>query len=123
MTTDGVRPGLRALTPYLTVTGARPLIEFAKRAFQAEELAVHEDGGRVFHAELQIGDSVVELADTPEGHAGKPAALHLYLPNADEVYRRAIEAGATSLRPPTDMPYGDREGSVQDPFGKRICKP
>jgi PhnB protein len=117
MSTNGIRPGFHSLTPYLRVADARKLIAFAKAAFQAEEIEVYEDGGRVVHAEIRIGDSIVELGEPGGQTPLAPVALHLYLPAVDDVYRRAIEAGATSMMAPADMPYGDREGDVKDAWG------
>lgn len=110
--------GLRSLTPYLVVRGAARLIDFMKQAFGAEErLRVKRADGSIQHADVRIGDSVVELGDGWEAWPARPAAIHLYVPDADAVYARAIAAGATSLVAPTDMPYGDREADVKDPFG------
>ena len=113
------REGFHSLTPYIIVRGAAQFIEFAKDVFGAEEkLRVPTpEGGRIMHAELKIGDSMIELSDGNEQHPPRPAAIHLYLPETDSVYRRALEAGATSLHPVDEMPYGERSGSVKDPFG------
>lgn len=113
-TATHIPAGFRTVTPYLHPPRAAEFIDFVKKAFDAEEkLRVPTPDGRIMHAELKIGDSVLELGEaTP-----MPAALHMYLPDADTVYQRAIDAGAVSLHPLTDQPYGDREGSVRDPFG------
>lgn len=109
--------GFRSLTPYLVVRGADRLIEFMKQAFGAEELARFKGpDGRIMHAEVRIGDSVVELGDGGEAYT-RPAAIHLYVEDADATYARAVAAGATTLFAPTDRPYGDREADVKDPFG------
>ncbi|HSE40357.1 MAG TPA: VOC family protein [Acidobacteriota bacterium] len=110
--------GLRSVTPYLHVRGAGRFIEFLKKAFQAEEIE-REGGpdGLIMHAKVRIADSVIEMGDSRGEIQPMPAALHLYVPDVDSVYRSAIEAGATSIRHPQDMFYGDREASVQDPFG------
>src|SRR5271156_6801306 len=100
MSTNGIRPGFHSLTPYLLVADARKLIAFAKAAFHAEEVEVYEAEGRVMHAEIRIGDSMVELGE-PGLAKVRAAALHLYLPGVDEVYGRAIEAGAVSMMAPT----------------------
>ena len=82
-----------------------------KDAFGAEEVARHAaPDGRVMHAEVKIGDSIVEMGE-PENPA--PSALHLYVEDADAAYNRALQAGAASLYPMTDQPYGDREGGVK----------
>ncbi len=110
--------GFRSITPYLVAQGADRLIEFMKQAFGAEELGiVKRPDGSVLHAEVRIGDSVVELGDGGEAWPGRPAAIHLYVADADATYARAVAAGAATLNPPTDMPYGDREADITDPFG------
>jgi uncharacterized glyoxalase superfamily protein PhnB len=109
-----LREGFRSLTPYLVVQGASRLIDFMTRAFGAEErLRVARPDGTIQHAEVRIGDSILELGDGEPG----PAAIHLYVEDADAAYARAMAAGASSLVAPTDMPYGDREADVKDPFG------
>ncbi len=113
-----IKPGFRALTPYLVVTDAAKLIDFLKDAFDASEiLRVPRPDGSVMHAELRIAGSVIELSDATAQFPPRPAALHFYVPDADAVYQRAIFAGAASLHAPVDQPYGDREGGVKDPFG------
>lgn len=110
--------GFRSVTPYLVAQGADGLIEFLKQAFGAEErLCVRRPDGTIQHAEVRIGDSVVELGDGGAAWPARPAALHLYVEDADATYARAVAAGATTLNAPTDMPYGDREADVRDPFG------
>jgi PhnB protein len=107
-----------SITPYLIVEGAGRLIEFAKAAFGAEvteQLAAPE--GRIGHAELRIGDSVVMLADAHGGREPMPCMLHLYVDNADATYQRALAAGAASVEPPEDKFYGDRGGLARDPCG------
>jgi uncharacterized glyoxalase superfamily protein PhnB len=112
-----VREGLRSVTPYLAVRGADRLIEFVKQAFAAIELLrVTRADGTVQHAEVRIGDSTVEIGDRGEAPPS-PGAIHLYVEDADAVYAGAVRAGAASLVGLTDMPYGDREGDVKDPFG------
>lgn len=105
------------LAPYLVVTNADGLAKFIEtgiggtRGFQ--QLA---DDGRVNHLEMRVADAVIMLADAPTGRAPFPAMLHLYVGNADEAYARALRAGATSVRPPTDAPDG-RRGGVRDRWG------
>jgi uncharacterized glyoxalase superfamily protein PhnB len=69
------------------------------------------------HAEVRIGDSMIELGDGNEQYPARPASIHVYVPDTDAVYRRALDAGATSLHAVEEMPYGERSGSVKDPFG------
>jgi PhnB protein len=110
--------GFHSVTPYLAVVGAGTLIEFLKQAFGAEELyrAPGADG-RVQHAELRIGDSIVEVGDVGEPAKARCCGLHLYVSDADAVYHRALAAGATSISEPADTFYGDRSGGVTDPCG------
>jgi PhnB protein len=105
--------GLGTVTPYLHPSKARPFIDFLKRAFHAQELAVHEQGGRVMHAAVRIGDTVLEMGEA-EFQAG---SFYMLVEDCDAVYRRAMEAGATSLWPPADQAYGDRTAGLVDPFG------
>lgn len=121
MATAAVNPipqGFHSLTPYLIVEGADRLLEFMKQAFGAEQLLrVPKADGTIMHAGVRIGDSPVELADANEQHPPRPTAIHLYVSDADAVYQRALQAGATSTHEPVDQPYGDREASVKDPCG------
>lgn len=104
--------------PYLIVRGADDLIAFLQQTFDAEVvLRVPAPGGTVMHAEVRVGDSVVEIGDAGEQWQPIAAPLHVYLENVDEAYRRAIAAGATSLYEPMNQPYGDREAGVRDQRG------
>jgi PhnB protein len=117
-TTAATEAGIRTVIPYLAVPPAVELIDFVKRAFGAQELLRTTGSAGGVHAEVLIGDSLLMI-----GGGGAwtgeptPTGLHLYVPNADEVYRNALEAGAESLYAPTDQPYGDREASVKDLAG------
>ena len=94
------------------------LIAFVREAFGAEEIArVHNEDGTIGHAEFRIGDSVVMGFDAKEEWPGAPAFLRLYVEDADEVHRRALEAGAASVTEVTHLFWGDRVGRVRDPFG------
>ena len=110
------KPANQTITPYLTVERAEDLVEFVKQAFGAVEVfrATGSAGG--LHAEVTIGDSRLMIGGMP-GVTESPTALHLYVPDADAVYRRAMEAGGTSLEEPVDQFYGDREAGVKDPTG------
>lgn len=115
-----VRAGFHTVTPYLVVEGAARLIDFLKQAFDAEErFRVPKPDGTIMHAEVQIGDSMLEMGDSNQHVPPMPGALHMYVPNVDDVYGRAIAAGATSSHAVTDQFYGDREGSIIDPVGNR----
>lgn len=121
-----VPDGYHTLTPYLSIKGAADALDFYARAFGARELMrmPHPDG-RVGHAEIQVGDSRVMLADEspemdfrgPRSIGGTPVHLHLYVEDADTVVTRAVAAGARLVRPVQDQFYGDRMGTVADPFG------
>lgn len=111
---------LRDVTIGLNPVGAAGLLEFAKQAFDAEEVEVHRGpSGAIGHAKVRIGDSVFELSESHGQWKPMPANLHLYVPDVDETYRRALAAGATSQRPPTDEPYGDRAAGVVDAWGNQ----
>ncbi len=118
--------GYHSVTPYLVVKGAASAIEFYERVFRAKEIyRMMQPDGRVGHAELQIGDSRIMLADespevgarSPQTIGGSPVTIHLYVPDVDATVERAVEAGAKVTRPVADRFYGDRNGSVTDPFG------
>jgi len=114
---SAVPAGMRTVTPYLHPQGAPAFIEFLTRAFGAVEKARHMDpGGRVMHAQVLIGNAVLELGE-PDPAAPMPTTFYLYVDDADALYHRAVAAGATSLTPPTDQFYGDRVASVQDSTG------
>ena len=95
------------------------MIDFVKQAFGAEEtFRVHAPGtDKIMHAEVRIGDSMLELADDSEQYPARPCGMHLYVPDTDALYQRAVKAGATSVRTPEDTPYGDRSAIVTDAFG------
>jgi uncharacterized glyoxalase superfamily protein PhnB len=113
-----IRPGFHTITPYLVVNEAAELIDFVKQVFGAEEQfrAIGSAGG--IHCEMRLGDSMVMIGG---GGAWRgtptPTALHVYVPDTDATYQRALAAGATSLRAPADQDYGDRDASVRDPYG------
>ena len=117
-------PGYPSVTPYLIVRGAAQAIDFYQRAFGAVEL-FRLDGpdGTIGHAEIRIGDSPVMLADGMGGYpdpltlGGAGASFMLYVPDVDAAFARAVAAGATVKRPVADQFYGDRTGTLVDPFG------
>jgi PhnB protein len=110
--------GYHTLTPYLTVHGAAGLIDFLKRAFDAQEHSrTARPDGTVMHADLQIGDSRLMVSEATEQWKAAPTGLYLYVPDTDATYRRALEAGATSLMEPADQFYGDRNAGVKDACG------
>jgi PhnB protein len=117
-----IAKGLNNVNVYLHPLRAEPVITFLKRAFGAQELAKYASpDGVVHHAEIRVGDSVVEMGEPSAEAHGKyppmPTMFYMYVPDCDAVYRRALAAGATSISEPVDQPYGDRNGAVKDAFG------
>jgi PhnB protein len=126
MAVKAIPDGYHSVTPYLMMDGAAGAIAYYKEAFGATELFRMADAkGRVGHAEIRIGDSVVMLADTqpgapcsgPRSLGGSTVGLMIYLENVDTVFARALKAGGKSLRPLVNQFYGDRSGTLEDPFG------
>jgi PhnB protein len=112
------REALQSVTAYLAVRPAIELVDFVKRAFGAQELMRTVGSGGGLHAEVRIGDTKVMIGGGAAwGGIPTPTGLHLYVPDADEVYRRALGAGAETLYEPVDQPYGDREAGVKDVAG------
>jgi PhnB protein len=118
--------GYHTITPYLSIKGAADAIDFYKRAFGATEvMRFAQPDGRIGHAEVRIGDSRVMLADefpdmdfrSPHAIGGSPVHLHMYVDNSDAIVNQAVAAGAKLVRPVQDQFYGDRSGSVADPYG------
>jgi len=111
-------PGYGTVTPWVISPDTARLIDFAKAAFGAQELArlPGPDGG-IGHAEIRIGNSVVMMFDARDGWPDTPAFLRLYVPDADAAYHRALTAGATSVTQVTALFFGDRVGRVRDPLG------
>ncbi len=125
-TVKSIPKGYESVTPYLIVDGAAAAIEFYKNVFGASErMRFAAPGGRIGHAELIIGGSVIMLADEhpemgargPHSIGGSPVGIHLYIEDVDAVASRAVAAGAKLLRPAADQFYGDRLGTIEDPFG------
>jgi PhnB protein len=126
MATKPIPDGYRTVTPYLIVKGAADAIEFYRRAFGATEmLRMADPQGRVGHAEIKIGDSVIMLADehpamgyrSPRTLGGSGVSILLYLEDVDGVFERAVKHGAKAQRPVANQFYGDRSGTLEDPFG------
>ena len=115
MATATAAPQYNTITPYLIATGADRLIEFMKATFGAEERSRHlTPDGRIMHAEVRIGDSVLAISDGSPEYPSRPTALHVYVRDPDAAYRKAIELGAISLKEPVNQEYGDREASIRD---------
>jgi len=113
--------GYHTLTPYLIVDGAEKVIRFMMEAFGAQAVfdPMMRPDGKVMHAEYRIGDSVIMISDASERAKATSSMLHLYVPNVDAVYQKALKAGGTSVMEPADMFYGDRSGGVSDPAGNQ----
>ena len=121
------REGFHTATPYLIVQGAAKAIDYYKEVFEAVELMrAPAPDGRILHAEIQIGDSPIMLADESPDHpdwkgplarGGSPVHIYLYVEDPDTPYQKAIDLGAKILMPLAEQPFGDRVGAVIDPFG------
>ena len=125
MAVKPIPDGYQAVTPYLIVSGAARALDFYTQVFGATELMRLAGPNGVAHAEMRIGDSVVMLADEspdmgykgPVALGGSPVSLMLYVADVDATFQRAIAAGAVQQRPVKDQFYGDRSGTLEDPFG------
>jgi PhnB protein len=128
MSVKPIPDGYHTLTPYLTVRDAVRAIEFYKQAFGAQERGIMKGpDGKVMHAELKIGDSIIMLADefpdhgvvSPQTTGGAGMGLHIYVDSVDTAFDRAVKAGAQVEMPVTDQFWGDRYGKLKDPFGHK----
>ena len=114
--------GYHSVTPHLIIRDAARALDFYREALGAEELfRLPGPDGKLMHASIRIGDSIVMMNDEMEGQSGpvngSPVILHVYTADADALYERATKAGATVVMPLGNMPWGDRYGVVADPFG------
>jgi len=128
MAVKPIPEGYHTVTPYLVVKGGARALDFYKQAFGAKELfRFPGPGGKIMHAEIKIGDSPIMLADefpemgatSPESLGGTPVGIMLYVENVDALFNKAVAAGAKVSRPVIDQFYGDRSGTVTDPFGHK----
>ncbi len=118
MPVNPIAPGHHSVTPYLLVPDAAKQIDFLKTAFDAKEVdRFLGPDGRIMHAEVKIGDSMVMMGEACGDRKPMPAMLLLYVPDTDALYRRALQAGGTSIREPSDQFYGDRTAGVKDSAG------
>ncbi|HEY8401697.1 MAG TPA: VOC family protein [Cytophagaceae bacterium] len=121
MATAKVNPipeGFHTVTPYLILKGADKVLQFIQKAFDAKIInEIKNEDGSIMHAQAQIGNSYIMLAEASENYPAKPSMIYLYVEDVDKVYKKALEAGATSLMPVQNEVYGDRAGGVQDPSG------
>ena len=124
-TVKPIPDGYHTVTPYLIIKGAADALEFYKKAFGATELFRMEHDGKIGHAEMKTGDSPIMLADEhpemghrgPQSLGGSPVSILLYVEDVDALFNQAVTAGAKIDRPLEDKFYGDRGGSLTDPFG------
>jgi PhnB protein len=128
MSVKAIPDGYYSLTPYLVCKGAAKAIEFYAKVFGAQEtVRMPGPGGSIAHAEVKIGNSMLMLADenterghlSPETIGGSPCSIMFYADDVDDVFKRAVAAGAKAEMPPTDMFWGDRMGNLVDPFGHK----
>ena len=125
MAVKPIPEGYHSVTPYLVMKGAAEAIEYYKKAFGAIELFRMDHEGKIGHAEIKIGDSHIMLADEhaemghvgPQTLGGTPVSLMVYVEDVDKTYPQAIAAGGQELKPLQDQFYGDRSGTLKDPFG------
>lgn len=112
--------GYHTVTPYFIVADGPAFLAFLKNGLGADEISVHKDDkGRVMHAQLRLGDSMLEFGESTEQYRAMKLCLHVYVPDTDALYERAVGAGAKSVRPPRDEPYGERSAGVEDPAGNQ----
>lgn len=125
---QAIPTGFEHATPYLCCKGAAQAIEFYKQAFGAEEtMRLGEPDGRIGHAGLRLNGAPIMLSDeypdmgvvSPTTLGGSPVTIHIYVEDVDALFTRAVAAGAKATRPPADQFYGDRSGSLEDPFGHK----
>ena len=121
MAVKPIPDGYQSVIPYVIANDAEALLNFLKAAFGAREKEVHREpgGGRVFHGEVIIGDSVVMFSQSSDRHPAMPAAIYVYVPDTDATYRAAVAAGATSIMEPATQFYGDRNAGVKDSNGNQ----
>jgi len=120
-----IPPGFRTVTPYLAINGAAAAIDWYKKAFGARELARQAvPDGKLMHARIRIGDSIVMLSDTfpggtqsPDVLGNSPVTLHIYINNVDKLWQQAVDAGAKVTMPLDNMFWGERYGQLTDPYG------
>ena len=120
MATKFIPEGYPQVSPYLIVDEPAALIQFITDVFGGKETRRHEDDkGRIGHAEVRIGDSVIMMGGATEKWPAAPAAMYVYVEDTDAAYQRGLAAGATSLQEPADQFYGDRTAGVRDRFGNQ----
>jgi len=119
---ESLPAGYHTITPYIIVRPAAQFMEFLKTVFDGiERLRMPAPDGSIMHAEVAIGNGAIEVSDGNEEYPTGPAAIHLYVDDADATYERALRAGATSIAPVADQPWGDRWGAAKDQFGNALA--
>jgi PhnB protein len=120
MAVKPIPEGYNAVIPYLIVNGAAGLIDFTKKVFDAKEGGrMAGPDGKIGHAEVRIGDSLIMLSDASEQYPASKAILHVYVTDADAVYQKAVQAGGKVVREIANQFYGDRSGGVEDRWGNQ----
>jgi len=120
MTVKPIPDGYHSITPFLIVPGAAKLLDFLQQAFEAQELhRMPRPDGTIMHAEVRIGDSLVMMGEPMGDCQPMFGSLYLYVHDVDAVYKRALQAGATSTSEPADQFYGDRSAGIKDPVGNQ----
>ena len=118
MPVNPIPEGFRTITPYLHVEGLQNLMGFLTHAFGAKQISISKTtNGSIANACMQIGNAYIEMSEVQEGFRPMPCAIHLFVEDADAVYKKAVEVGALSVMEPTTQFYGDREAFVIDPSG------
>ena len=112
-----IPPGFNTVTPYFFVEDASGFLDFLVRGLGGEEVLRHLDGERIANAQVRLGTSTVMVSESSARFPAMPASYYLYVADADDAMSRAIAAGAESIMPVADMPYGDRQGGVRDAWG------
>ena len=120
MKTNPVPKGYHTITPCLIAKGTPKVIDFMKRAFNAEEIEIHTGpDGSVMHAQYKIGDSIVMLGEARGEHQPLKSMLYLYVSDADKVFQQAVKGGGKVVAEMKDQFYGDRSGGIEDPVGNQ----
>ena len=118
MAVKPIPEGYRSVTPYLIARGAAKVLDFVKDTFDAQEIMrMPGPGGTIGHAEFRIGDSILMISDGGEMYPAMPCSLYVYVDDVDATYKRALKAGAASVKEPANQFYGDRSASVKDSCG------
>jgi uncharacterized glyoxalase superfamily protein PhnB len=118
MAVKQIPDGFHSVTPYMMVQGVAKLIDFLKQAFGAEEIfRMPRPDGVVMHAEVRVGDSMIMMGEAMGEHRPMPSSIYLYVNDTDATYRRALQAGGTTVNEPADQFWGDRLAGVRDPAG------